>query len=69
MITDVYTMARKKLALERYRLTDVAKHFKIDTSNAHRAIGDCETTFECFKKLQKIYKEDLEYRKAHKNED
>jgi len=60
MITDVYIMARKKLAMERYRLIDVAKHFKIDTSNAHRAIGDCVTTFECFKRLQQIYKDDLQ---------
>lgn len=69
MITDVYKMSLKKLSLNKYRLTDVANHFHITPSNAHRAIGDCETTLECFKRLQEIYKKDLEYRKAHKNED
>lgn len=69
MITDVYKMARRKLALPKYRLSDVANHFMIDISNAHRALGDCETTLECFLKLQEIYRADLEYRRTHKDED
>ena len=68
-ITDVYSMSRKKLQLPKYTLSSVANHFKIPTSNAHRSIGDCETTFECYKKLQEIYKAELEAKKQAKNED
>lgn len=67
-ITDVYSLCRKKLTLKRYRLTDVAKFFKVKPSNAHRSIGDCETTWECFKKLQEVYKKEIAEKKAHKDE-
>lgn len=68
-ITDVYSLCRKKLPLNRYRLSDVAKYFKVKPSNAHRSIGDCETTWECFKKLQDVYKKELAEKKAQKYED
>ena len=69
LITDVYSLCRKKLDLNKYTLSDVAKYFNIDTSNAHRSIGDCETTFECFKRLQAIYQTELQEKKQAKNED
>lgn len=67
-ITDVYSLSRKSLDLKKYTLSDVAKYFKIKPSNAHRSMGDCETTFECFKKLQDIRKKELEEKKEKKNE-
>ncbi len=66
-ITDVYLISRKKLDLNKYTLSDVAKYFKIKNSNAHRAIGDCITTYECYKKIQEIYKNEIK-EKRKKNE-
>lgn len=67
-ITDVYSLCRKKLNLDKYTLSDVASYYNIDTSNAHRSIGDCETTLECFKHIQELYKQELEEKKQAKNE-
>lgn len=67
-ISDVYSLCRKKIDLKRYRLSDVAAYFKIQPSNIHRSLGDCETTWECFKKLQDIYKKEIADKKAQKNE-
>lgn len=55
-ITDVFLIAQKNLDLPKYTLSDVARHFGIPLTNAHRAMGDCEVTFECFKRLQEIRK-------------
>ncbi len=67
-ITDVYSLCQRKLELKRYRLSDVAAYFNVKPSNAHRSIGDCETTWECFKKLQDVYKKEIAEKKAQKYE-
>lgn len=56
-ITDVFLLSRKSFDLPKYTLSDVANYLGVNVSNAHRSIGDCETTWECLKKLQEIYKE------------
>lgn len=63
-VTDVYQLCRKTIKIPKYTLSDVARYFNIDITNAHRSIGDCETTLKCFRELQKIYKENI----AKKNE-
>lgn len=67
-LTDVYSLSRKKLDLPKYTLSDVARYFKIKPSNAHRSIGDCETTWEVFKKIQKIYQDEIKAKRQEKNE-
>lgn len=43
----------KKLfpALPHHRLRDIAIHYGIDRSHAHRAVSDCEITNQCFTRL------------------
>lgn len=68
-ITDVFLLIRKKLDLKKYTLSDVARSFKIKNPSAHRAIGDCVTTYECYKKLQEIYQAEIkEKRNKKRNE-
>lgn len=55
-ITDVFLLSRKSFNLPKYTLSDVANYLGVKISNAHRSIGDCETTWECLKKLQAIKK-------------
>jgi DNA polymerase III epsilon subunit family exonuclease len=39
-----------------YKLSTIAHYLKIPTPNAHRAIGDCETTFQIWLKLLELLK-------------
>lgn len=49
---DVRRLAHKICPdLPRYRLKDMAVHYGIDHRKAHRAIGDCETTEQVYRKL------------------
>ena len=35
-----------------HRLTDVCKRYNISNPNAHRALSDCHTTFECYEHIR-----------------
>lgn len=43
--------------LEHHRLKDLCKHYQVENLNAHRAIYDCEATFELLKQLRKTFAE------------
>lgn len=62
-VTDVYQLCRKSIKIPKYTLSDVARYFDVSISNAHRAIGDCETTLKCFRALQQMYKDQKETKK------
>lgn len=48
---DVMTLARSKLRLTRYKLTNVAKRLDIPLNDAHRALADSLATAKIFLKL------------------
>lgn len=41
--------------IENYKLETLAKYFKVDYSNAHRALADCHITKQCYDSLRKVY--------------
>lgn len=44
---DTLKFARKHFTnMAHHRLSDMAEHYHIDVTNAHSALGDCETTYE-----------------------
>lgn len=50
---DTLPMARKRLPqLAHHKLVDIATHYKISTSGAHRALNDCMMNQKCFECLQ-----------------
>lgn len=51
---DVLPIARSKLKLSRYKLTDVVKRLQIDLEGAHRALADSLATAEVFLELNSI---------------
>lgn len=53
---DTLSLARSCLELPKYRLADIAAELQINPSVAHRALGDCETTLECYLQLEKLMK-------------
>ena len=50
---DTLKIARKLLHkdLKRYRLKDLADHYHIDYSHAHRAVNDCEITHDVYEMM------------------
>ncbi len=50
-IIDTLQVARRYLHLPSYSLDSLAYHFGIPTPDAHRAMGDCRTTFQLFRHL------------------
>jgi DNA polymerase III epsilon subunit-like protein len=48
---DVMQLALWKLRLDAYKLTDVAKYFELDTTNAHDALADVRLTIDCMEAL------------------
>ena len=44
-------LAKEKLRLTRYRLSDVVKRLEISLSDAHRALADSMATAEAFLEL------------------
>ena len=50
---DTLLLSRKLLALPRYNLTEVARHFGYENRNAHRAMPDVEVNKEVFLELMK----------------
>lgn len=54
---DTLFMARKCLPkLGHHRLVDVAEHFQISTTGAHRALNDCIMNQKCYEELGKLQK-------------
>jgi len=53
-VIDTLFLARRKLRLENYKLQTLANYFKIDYSQAHRALGDAHITREVFHRLVEI---------------
>lgn len=52
---DVMALARRKIEeIENYRLETVAKYFKIETKDLHRALSDCELVYRIYSKLNEI---------------
>jgi len=51
---DTLELARETLTLYNYKLQTVAEHFNIQVKNQHRALDDCYTLFECYKKMRKV---------------
>ncbi len=52
---DTLYMARKCLPqLSHHKLTDVSKHFRIETKGAHRALNDCIMNQRCYEEMGKI---------------
>ena len=58
---DTMRIARKLLPeLPHHRLIDLAKYFKIDETNNHRALKDCEITMNVYEQLKNIVLEKYE---------
>lgn len=58
---DTLYMARKCLPqLSHHKLTDVSKHFRIETEGAHRALNDCVMNQRCYEEMGKILDEMIE---------
>lgn len=55
-VVDTLDLARKNLVLPDYQLRTLAEHYKIDYSNAHRALRDVEITREVFWRLTGLKK-------------
>ncbi len=51
---DTLYLAKGLLSLPRYRLTDLAQHFHIETAGAHRALQDCVMNQQCYEKLAEL---------------
>lgn len=52
---DTLYLAKSCLpGLYRYRLTDLAQHFEIETEGAHRALNDCVMNQQCYECLGKL---------------
>lgn len=52
---DTLYLAKSCLpGLHRYRLTDIAAHFGIDTQGAHRALKDCAMNQQCYECMGRI---------------
>lgn len=49
---DTLSLAKALLPLHRFRLTDLAAYFHIDTEGAHRAMNDCVMNQMCYEKMR-----------------
>lgn len=51
---DTLRLSRKVIKeLDHHRLSDLLSYYKIDNSNQHRALADCNYTFEIYNNLKK----------------
>ena len=54
-VTDTLRMSSRRIDdCEDYGLADLAKYFKIEYGNLHRALDDCLLTYKVFEELKKI---------------
>ncbi len=51
---DTLYLARTLLPLTRFRLTDVASYFHLETEGAHRALNDCRMNYQCYEAMGKL---------------
>lgn len=52
---DIMRISRKLLPnLSHHRLIDLARYFKIDTTNNHRSLKDCEITMDIYEQLKNV---------------
>ncbi len=52
---DTLYLARNLLPLSRFRLTDVASYFHLETAGAHRALNDCMINWQCYEEMRKLW--------------
>ncbi len=58
-IIDTLQIARRHLRLPSNALGYLARHFHVPTPDAHRALGDCRTTFQVFERMMaEIFKDE-----------
>lgn len=49
---DTLTLSRRKIKkVDNYKLSTLAKHFAIATTQIHRSLADCEITYQLYEKL------------------
>lgn len=51
---DTLYLARSILPLSRFRLTDIASYFRLETKGAHRALQDCTMNQQCYEKMREL---------------
>lgn len=54
---DTLWLAKTLLPLQRFRLTDLAAYFRVNTAGAHRALNDCVMNQQCFEKMRAFREE------------
>ncbi len=52
---DTLYLARNLLPLTRFRLTDVASYFHLETDGAHRALNDCMMNWQCYEEMRNLW--------------
>lgn len=57
---DTMRLSRKAFPnLPHHRLIDIAEHFSISPNGYHRALSDCQTTYDCFVKIKEYVSEHI----------
>lgn len=51
---DTLPMSRRRVDIKSHRLTALAEYYGIDCSGAHRALADCITTYEVYKRIREL---------------
>ena len=60
---DTLTLSRKLFPkMAHHRLKDMVKKFDISVEKSHRALADCEATFQCLNKIKEIVLDDNLYK-------
>lgn len=52
---DTLYLARNLLPLSKFRLTDIASYFHLETKGAHRALQDCTMNQQCYEKMRELW--------------
>lgn len=52
---DTLFLARNLLPLSKFRLTDIASYFHLETKGAHRALQDCAMNQQCYEEMRKLW--------------
>ncbi|WP_418690501.1 exonuclease domain-containing protein [Agathobaculum sp.] len=62
---DMLPLARDCMHISHYNLSFIAEQLQVELGQAHRALGDCETTYRCFEALQKRYNPKIIWQSAN----
>ena len=62
---DMLPLARDCMQISHYNLSFIAEQLQVELGQAHRALGDCETTYRCFEALQKRYNPKIIWQSAN----